>query len=361
MTLKIGIAGLKRGVGFAHLFADRKDCRVVAVCDLNRARAEKTAAEFGAKPFSDYDRFCDEILDAVIIVTPPPTHVECAIKAIDSGKHVLSEVPAVWTLEEAERLAAKVAQTDLKYMIAENACYFPCTQEMHRIVKEGKIGQIILAEGEYVHDGRYTNRDDGLDNELDKMPGWRTRINPIQYCTHELGPLLMMMNDRIISAVCVESKIPTETPPGIIRTQMAVFKTTRGQTIRELTTFRIAREPGHHFYCLYGTKGSIETDRYRWMDNLKLYTETVPDQKTLTDMTTSLIHSSAPPEALKGGHGASEYYMVGDFVQAILEDKQPPLDIGKALDMTVPGLCAAMSAQKNGELVPVPSFYPKVK
>lgn len=356
--LKVGVAGLRRGLGFVRLVSARKDCRVVAVCDANRARAKEAAGPFGAKVFDSYDRFCEEPMDAVIIVTPPSTHLECTVKALDSGKHVLCEVPAVCTLEEAQQLAAKVRHTGLKYMIAENVCYFPCIQEMHRIVREGRIGEVVLAEGEYVHDCRNIlyNRDDGLGGGSDKVPSWRNALNPIQYSTHELGPLLMILNDRIVSATCLESMFPDGGKSDVIGTQVALFKTAAGRTIRELVAFKIVREPAHHFYCLYGTKGSIETDRYNCYENLKLYSEEKPEPKILADIPTSLAHADVPPEAHAGGHGTSEYFMVDDFIRSILNDKTPPFDVTKALEMTVPGICAALSSRRNGEVVSVPAL-----
>ncbi len=358
MSLRIGIAGMRRGLGFAKLIAARKDCRVVAVCDRNPRRAQETAEQVKAEPFDDYDRFCNQPMDAVVIVTPPPTHFECAVKALDAGKHVLCEIPIVFTLDEAEKLAAKVEQTGLKFMTAENVNYFPCIQEIHRIVKEGKIGNILLAEGEYVHDARdfLFNRDDGLGGGSETIPSWRNVINPIQYCTHELGPILMILDDRIVSAICLESTSPGQGQSGEFKTQIALFKTQAGQTIRELTAFKIARRPEHHFFCLYGTKGSIETDRYQWYTNLKLYSDENPGRKELLNIPVSHVHPNAPPEAHSGGHGTSEYFMVDDFIRSITEDKTPCLDVYKGLDMAVPGICAAESARRGGQPVEVPDF-----
>jgi len=243
-------------------------------------------------------------------------------------------------------------------MIAENVCYFPALQEIHRIVREGLLGDVLLAEGEYVHDCRdiLYNRDDGLGGGTDSIPSWRDALQPIQYSTHELGPLLMILNDRIVSVSCMDSTFPAKDKCKVANTQIALFKTAGGRTIRELVAFKISRQPGHHFYCLYGTEGSVETDRYRWYENLKLYSERTSTEKTLSDIPTSLMHPDAPPEAQAGGHGTSKYYMVEDFVRSIVDDTQPFLDVHKALDMTVPGICAADSARQDGRLVTVPNM-----
>ncbi|HOL21928.1 MAG TPA: Gfo/Idh/MocA family oxidoreductase [bacterium] len=361
--LKIGIAGMRRGMGFGRLFASRKDCEVTAVCDLNQERAHEAAAALGCEAMTDYDELCNQELDAIVIVTPVPTHLDCTVKALDAGKHVLCEIPAVSTLSEAKMLLAKVRDTGLKYMAAENVNYFPCIQQMHQMVKEGKIGDIAYAEGEYVHGLPLLcfNRDDGLGGGTSDKPSWRASMDPIRYCTHETGPLLMILEDRVVSAVGMEGAVevktsritPTQFPTKV---QTALFKTERGRVIREVVAFFISREPAHHFYALYGTKGSIETDRYRWMDNLKVYLKDDPDHKEMFDMPTSVIHAGLPPEAVAGGHGTSEYLMIDDFVRAILEDRTPPLDVYKALEMTLPGICAAESIKRGGEPIPVPNY-----
>ena len=62
-----------------------------------------------------------------------------------------------------------------------------------------------------------------------------------------------------------------------------------------------------------------------------------------------------PPEAaLKAGHGGGDYFEVADFVDAILADRQPPVGVHEAMDMTVPGLVSQESIRREGEWVEVP-------
>ncbi|NLE29138.1 MAG: Gfo/Idh/MocA family oxidoreductase [Phycisphaerae bacterium] len=356
--LRIGVAGLRRGSGFAKLVSSRPDCRLVAVCDRNIDRAREVAGMVQVEPYDDYDRFCQQEMDAVIIVTPPSTHFECTIKAMEAGNHVLCEIPAVVSVEEAEVLVKKVKASGLIYMAAENVCYFPIIQEMHRRVQEGQIGNVILAEGEYIHDCRQImlNRDDGLGGGMENIPSWRAHFDPIQYSTHELGPFLMIMEDRIVSVSCMESTNRDDLEPGTLQIQSAVFQTAAGRVIRELTSFKIVREPPHHFYCLYGTRGSMETDRYHGETNLKLYVKSQNVQNQMTDIPVSPIHQGLPPEALAGGHGTSEFIMVNDFVQAIKDGKSPLLDLSMAIRMTLPGIYAAKSARQGGERIVIPDL-----
>jgi len=62
----------------------------------------------------------------------------------------------------------------------------------------------------------------------------------------------------------------------------------------------------------------------------------------------------APKEASAGGHGTSEYYLVRDFLNSIKNDTVPPIDIVRAMDMTVPGLIAHEAAMKGSVWMDVP-------
>lgn len=355
MAIRFGAAGLRRGRGFATLINVRRDCELVAVCDLNRERAEQVAREVGCKAFDDYDAFCAADLDAVVIVTPPSTHLACTRKAMAAGKHVLCEIPVVMSLEEADDLLETVRRSGRIYMAAENVNYFPIVQEMHRLVREGRIGRIAFAEGEYIHDCRHIvfDRDDGLGGGTHDAPSWRGEFEDIRYCTHELGPLLMMIDEPIVSAVCSIGAAPAQRYPGEVRAAAATFQTSGGRVIRELRASSIAKQPEFHFLGVYGTVGAIETNRYRWYQELMLYTEAEGKTQTIP---CSLTHADAPPEASAGGHGTSEYYMIGDFIQAIINNEPPYLDVVRGLEMTVPGICAAESGRRGGIKINVPTY-----
>ncbi len=64
----------------------------------------------------------------------------------------------------------------------------------------------------------------------------------------------------------------------------------------------------------------------------------------------------APPEALLGGHGTGEYYMIREFIQALDNGTRPPFDAVQAAEVTVPGLLAHESAMKGGVWIDVPRF-----
>ena len=63
-----------------------------------------------------------------------------------------------------------------------------------------------------------------------------------------------------------------------------------------------------------------------------------------------------PPGLSRGGHGGSHGYLTNEFVSAILQEREPLVDISAALNMTVSGIMAHQSALKDGELLKIPQY-----
>ncbi len=63
-----------------------------------------------------------------------------------------------------------------------------------------------------------------------------------------------------------------------------------------------------------------------------------------------------PPGVEAGGHGGSHGYLMAEFVEAILANRKPLVDISQALTMTAGGIVAHKSALKGGELMKIPQY-----
>jgi len=338
--LKAGIIGLGRGAAHMQVFKENPNVEVVAVCDIVRERAEGFARENNVpKAFDNYKDMLKLDLDMVSVCTPLPYHAEHSIAAMKSGKHVISEVPAVYNLEECEQVVQTVEDTGLKYMLAENCCYSELSLGWKKLVDKGRLGKIIYAEAEYVHDCRgIMKNENGLT--------WRASLPPIHYCTHSLGPLLFAMDDYCVSAVGFHTGCNVAPVLGAIDMEVGLFRTAKGATIKILCGFSVVRKPAFHWYVMYGTKGSVETMRNSGNNAEKYLIDEQPDK-----MTEYLLDSA--------GHGTAEYRMIDEFVKSIINDTTPPIDVYKAMDYTAPGICAHISAESNGTLVEIPNYQKK--
>ena len=95
-----------------------------------------------------YDRFL-EVIDAVYIASPNETHYDYAKKALQAGKHVLSEKPLTFTKAEAEELYALAKEKDRVLLEAVKAAYCPGFQQLINVAQSGRIGEIRDVEANF--------------------------------------------------------------------------------------------------------------------------------------------------------------------------------------------------------------------
>ena len=346
--IRVGVAGLRRGAGLLRTFAMHPGVQVVAACDADPTQLESIGKQCDVPAlYEEYADLLKHDLDVVVVATPMPLHTAHAVAALDAGRHVFSEVPAVVSIEEAQALVAAVKRSPGKYMLAENCCYWAFIESWRETVQAGGIGKVLYAEAEYVHDCRSLMRD--AQGNLT----WRAGLPPILYCTHSIGPLLWITGDRCATAVGMHTGCNVAPDLGAIDMEVGIFRADSGAVFKVLCGFSVVREPAFHYYTLYGTQGSLE--RARGEDKTLGYFLGDPNTKGMTTFPLSINHTDAPAGATVGGHGTCEYYMVAGFLDALREDREPPIDIHRALDMTLPGVCAHLSAQRGGQPVPVPN------
>lgn len=349
---KIGLVGIGRGMAYGRVFANNPKTEVVAICDTNETSLEKAGKDFNLEDsslFPKYDDFINMDFDIAIIGTPIPYHADQVIKALKSNKHVLSEVTAADTLEGCEQIVDAVKSSKAKYMLAENCNYMHFIRQWKEMIDADKIGKILYAEAEYVH--RIRNLTLSPDTKEAK---WRAKRAPIHYCTHSLGPILYIMDDYIVRCTCMgkDVNIIPNVGIGAIDLQIALFETSKGVIIKVLRSGVLSRMPALCHYELYGTKGFLENGLEGYDNEGYSYFE--DHDKRSKPIVCSSVDPNAPEEASVGGHGTSEYYLVQDFLQAIEDDMNPPIDVVRAMDMTVPGIIAHEAAMKGNVWLDVP-------
>ena len=142
------------GMGGTHcrtVFDLRRDCKLVAICDVDpeqRIRAAKSLADpYGIELHEDYRRILDDpTIDTISITTPDHWHTPIAIAAILAGKHVYVEKPCCHTVHEG-RLLVEAAEKHGK-------CVQHGTQsrsgdgvpEAMKFLHEGGLGKVRMAK-----------------------------------------------------------------------------------------------------------------------------------------------------------------------------------------------------------------------
>lgn len=146
--IKVAIIGVG-AISASHIkgyleFPDQ--CELVAFCDIYPEKAEEQKNLFGlnVKVYKDYNEMLEkENIDLVSVCTPPYTHAEISIKAMEEGKHVLVEKPMASSLEECDAMNAAADKTGkILSVVAQNRFTSPMMKLKH--VLETKLMGPIL-------------------------------------------------------------------------------------------------------------------------------------------------------------------------------------------------------------------------
>lgn len=357
--VKVAVVGLSRGLDIARGLVGNKHARLAAICDLMPERRE-AAMEFCRKNnitdyevYEEYDQVLASDVDAIILATDAFLHTPMSIKALEAGKHVLSEIPAVHSMEDIKNLKAAVkAHPEAKYFCAENCCYWAFIEAWKKMHESGQFGDIAYAEGEYWHTSEIVPPD--AENQGMYKTGWRRELNAIEYLTHDLGPLLYIMDDKCVSVSCMVPDTVHNPYRNGQENGIALFRTAKGAVIRIFIGFGVYVGCDHNF-AIYGTKGSAYTDRCKHFSEARCYAklESIPG--------TNMVPLEMPVTAKFPGeqgdsHGGADTKMVKDFIRCIVEDEKPMVDVDLAINMALPGMIAVESARRGGELMEIPEI-----
>lgn len=353
-TVKLGVAGLHRGRTVVTELIGDKNVEIRAIADINEKRRLDCKEDFESRGVTDllvFDSLEDMLekadIDAVFIATDKPYHTEHAIKALNAGKHVLCEIPTVCSLEEAKKLKAAVtSHPELKYMVAENCFYWAFIEAWKKMYENGKFGDVVYAEAEYFHS---TDPSKTIPDKP-KATGWRVYNHAIEYLTHSLGPLLYVMDDRCVSVTCMEPEENKYNPARLGKELgVALFRTEKGAIIRILISFGTYTGFDHNF-AIYGTKGSIMTDKSKPFDEATCFAKLSEVPGSFERAFEIPVSARYLGESTEGSFGGIDRKMIRDFIRCIREDTPSPIDVDMGLRISVPGLIAHEAAKAEKTL-----------
>lgn len=228
-TVRVGFAGLgSRGPWAVNRFCHIPGVQIVALCDYEEERAQdaqKYLRDAGLPPAAiysgelGYEEMCKrEDIDLVYIATDWDHHFPVAKCALENGKHAAIEVPSVMNLEQCWELINLSEKNRLHCMLLENCCYDYYEMCALNMAQQGLFGEIIRAEGAYIHTLNeagiwtgYWHNPDGSDPE---NLHWRLKYNKENrgdiYPTHGLGPVAQALNihrgDRFKTLVAMDTE-----------------------------------------------------------------------------------------------------------------------------------------------------------
>lgn len=360
--LKIGVFGVWRGLAFIKAIAKIDEADVAAICDRDESkiREAKKFCPADVKVCADFDELIHSGIDAVVLGNYFDEHAPFAIKAMEAGVDVFSETTPAFTLKECVELVEAVERTGRTYALAENYPFYRANREITRVYQTGVLGEVVFAEGEYVHpmspaEYRYFTP---------AGRHWRNGLPTTYYCTHALSPLMSatgLMPKRVIGKVSVSRGYAEELgkAPGSSCDNAGIL-------LVEMSNGSVFRVAGD---CQFGTrgnwyrlgcqKGSIENQRGSGeLVRLCFNSWDLPkDGSYQTAETTYLPLESPLEEKAKGAdHGGSDFFVTWNFIQDLVHHREPFMNVYRAVSISAVGILGWRSALDGSRQLEIPDF-----
>ncbi len=347
--IRVGIVGYgtcQFGAQFG--FQNHPNVEIVAVSDLFPERCAGLAKACACeKTYESLEKMVeDDSIEAIFVATDAPSHAEHAMLALNHGKHVACAVPAIWggKPEQAEQLLETVKKTGLKYGMFETSAFHDDLYACRKIYQAGGFGQMVYTEGEYYHYGK---------TSAPSYKNWRLGM-PVQwYPTHATAYYVCVTGGSFTEVTCF-AKPSYQTDRynknnaygNEFGTEIAFYKTSEGGSARMAVSFdtpgwggEVGRSRGQ--IGGYGEQSGYWAADQEWKDRVNKM---------------NLLKPALPPGMGAGGHGGSHGHLTNDFVESILADRLPMVNVALALNATVCGSVAHQSALKDGETLKIPQF-----
>ena len=365
--VNVAMVGLGFGAEFLPIYQAHPHAAVRAICRRDEAKLNACGDRFGVGTrYTKYeDVLADPAVDFVHINSPIPDHARMTLRALDAGKHVMCTVPMATTIENCRAIVEKVAETGLKYMMAETVVYsreYLFVKDLH---DRGELGEVQYLAASHPQD-------------MDGWPDYWEAMIPMHYATHAVSPCLAL-TDRPAEAVsCFGSGTVRDDVREKSGNRFAVETAHVKLRDSDLTAhvwrflYDVARQYRESF-DVYGTRRSFEwtltEDGPHVLHTAKKPEPEIPEPVEIPDFAHLLpepIRRFTRPSEIGdaghlsfvqgGGHGGSHPHLVHEMVSALVEDRDPRPNAVTSANWTCVGLCAHQSALKGGELVRLPDF-----
>jgi myo-inositol 2-dehydrogenase / D-chiro-inositol 1-dehydrogenase len=316
--LRVGIAGLGRmGRRHAENLARRvPSAELVAACSPDPDELAWAERHLGvAQRFADYAAMLAADIDAVFIVTPTTLHAQQIVDALRARKHVFSEKPLSLNVAECRRVEAEAAlQPDLKVMIGFVRRFDTSFRHAHARIRQGHIGRPLMV------------RSHTLDK--DDPSGFFVRYSQasggifVDMSVHDIDAARWLLGVSDVARVYAAGIVGVH--EGLrewndVDNGVATCEFVTG----EIATIYASRTMAHGFECMtevIGTEGRIAVGGDARLDHV-----VISDAQGVRHECTPTYYERFEDAFLREDI---------EFVQAVIEDRPPPLTLRDATEAT---------------------------
>ena len=386
--VRVGFIGIgNRGYSNLNQMTFLDGVQIKAVCDIVQFRIDNVQqllvkqglpeAQVYAGSEDAWKRVCENPdIDLISIAVPRgPLHARISVYAMECGKHVAVEVPAIATVDEAWEVVETSEKTKKHCYMMENCCYDFFELLTLNMARQGFFGDIIHADAAYIHHQSIYEKT--KDNNMWRLEESR-RHNGNLYPTHGLGPVCQVMdinrgdkldymtsmssNDFMLGKKVSElakddlfyKKYDTGSYRGNINT--SIIRTEKGRTImlqHDTTTPRVYSR----IHMISGTKGAAQ--KYPLPPRISLGSQWLDDEemKKVNDRYMPEIVKRIGDMAQKvGGHGGMDFLMTWRLIDCLRNGLTMDIDVYDAAAWSVIIPLSEKSVSNRSKPVEIPDF-----
>lgn len=366
-TVRIGVFGCRRGKTYIKALRQGKirGARVTALCDRDPERMENCAeycyrGRLAPARYTDAEEFFSSgKFDAVILCNYFHQHAEYAVRALRSGIHVLSETMAAATLSDAAFLCEAAEQSRAVYMMAENYPYTRGNFELRRLYREGTLGKLLFAEGEYIHP---MNPKDNAEISVKDENGyyhWRKYLPVTYYSSHSLAPLIYMtgeMPKRVVAMSAADDPAHAAEYGRLKPDAVGVMLVTtdKGAVMRiNGSSYMGIRGNWYRLGCVRGGAETVRGDQAQVRVGYNSWTIPEGTEQVRT-------YEAVWPDGAEGaencGHGGGDWWVMKRFIDAVRGKDDPFPDVYTAAAMSAVGILGYRSILNGNIPYDIPDF-----
>jgi hypothetical protein len=335
---------------------------VPAICDIQEAylkRAQDLVEKSGgARPEGyssgpeDYLRLvARDDLDAVINAGPWELHTPMSVATMKAGKYAATEVPAAISMEQCWDPVNTSEATGMPCMILENVCYFRNALAVLNMIRQGALGSLSHCEGGYQRDVRgaliWRDAARGTPGELSWRGLHMANRNGNLYPTHPIGPIGWWLDinrgDRFTKIVSMRSLSQGLNDYAATRhgaghsnarrtyaqgdVNVSLLKTEKGRTVT-LYFDTISPRPYDLILRVQGTRGIYSgTLNQIYVEGRSPKKDEWEDAESYFQQYEHPLWKKLGPQATRHGHGGADYMELYQFVKAVRNRTQTPIDV----------------------------------
>lgn len=298
-NLKVGVIGL--GVGERHIVGYNAipGVEVTACCDIDPQKLRDVADRQDVPGrYADYRAIVeDPDIDAVSICSYDDAHVDQAVAAFESGKHVFCEKPVALDRSGLERIVRAWSDSGKRLssnLILRQSPRFIAVRDM---VRSGEFGDLHYMEGDYIHQILWKITE-----------GWRGKMD--FYCVtygggiHLIDLMRWIAGEEVTEVSAMAAKKLTRGSPFPYPDTMTTLMRFESDLLAKSTTSFGPQRRQIHTLNVYGTDLSFENAN----GPARLYRGDQPEDEESFDV---------PYPAIEKGD------LLPDFIAAIREDREP--------------------------------------